>query len=50
MPSFSRSSSSLAALKLTFGPLRNGDAGGYFLEATLADGKTVNYSVELPTE
>jgi hypothetical protein len=37
-------------IKLTFAPLRNGDAGGYFVEATLADGKVVNYSVELPTE
>ena len=37
-------------IKLKFGPLRNGDAGGYFLEATLADGKVMTYSVELPTE
>ena len=26
----------------------DGDAGGYFLEATLADGKVMTYSVELP--
>ena len=37
-------------IKLKFGPLRNGDAGGYFLEATLADGSVLTYSTELPTE
>jgi hypothetical protein len=37
-------------ITLKFGPLRNGDAGGYFLEATLADGKVMTYSVELPAE
>ena len=37
-------------IKLKLGPLRNGDAGGYFLEATLADGKVMTYSVELPAE
>jgi len=37
-------------ITLKFGPLRSGDAGGYFLEATLADGKVMTYSVELPTE
>lgn len=37
-------------ITLKFGPLRNGDAGGIFLEATLADGKVMTYSTELPTE
>jgi Family of unknown function (DUF6152) len=37
-------------ITLTFGPLRNGDAGGIFLEATLADGEIMTYSTELPTE
>lgn len=37
-------------IKLTFAPLRNGDAGGYFFEATLADGTVLTYSVELPIE
>ena len=37
-------------IRLTFGPLRNGDAGGIFLEATLADGSVMTYSTELPTE
>jgi len=37
-------------ITLTFGPLRNGDLGGIFLQATLADGKIMTYSVELPTE
>jgi hypothetical protein len=37
-------------IKLKFGPLRTGEAGGYFLEATLADGTVMTYSVELPTE
>jgi hypothetical protein len=30
--------------------LRNGDAGGIFLEASLADGSVMTYSTELPTE
>jgi hypothetical protein len=38
------------AITLTFGPLRNGDLGGIFLAATLADGQVVTYSTELPTE
>ena len=29
---------------------RNGDAGGIFLEAALADGTVMTYSTELPTE
>jgi hypothetical protein len=37
-------------ITLTFGPLRNGDAGGILLRAVLADGKVMMYSVELPTE
>jgi hypothetical protein len=37
-------------ITLTFGPLRNGDAGGIFLAATLADGRVMTYSTELPTE
>lgn len=37
-------------ITLKFGPLRNGDAGGIFLEATLADGNIMTYSTELPTE
>jgi hypothetical protein len=37
-------------ITLTFGPLRNGDLGGIFLAATLADGKVVTYSTELPIE
>jgi hypothetical protein len=37
-------------IKLTLGPLRNGDPGGIFLRATLADGTVVTYSTELPTE
>jgi hypothetical protein len=37
-------------ITLKFGPLRNGDAGGIFLEATLADGSVMTYSTELPTE
>ena len=37
-------------VRLKFAPLRNGDAGGYFLEATLADGSVMTYSTELPTE
>jgi hypothetical protein len=37
-------------ITLKFGPLRNGDAGGIFLEATLPDGKVMTYSTELPTE
>jgi len=37
-------------ITLTFGPLRNGDPGGILLQATVADGKVMTYSVELPTE
>jgi hypothetical protein len=37
-------------IKLKFGPLRNGDPGGIFLEATLPDGKVMTYSTELPTD
>ena len=37
-------------ITLKFGPLRNGDPGGIFLEATLADGSVMTYSTELPTE
>ena len=37
-------------IKLNHGPLRNGEAGGYFLEVTLADGKVMTYSVELPSD
>jgi hypothetical protein len=37
-------------ITLRFGPLRNGDPGGIFMEATLADGTIMTYSVELPTE
>jgi hypothetical protein len=37
-------------ITLTFGPLRDGEPGGIFLEATLADGKVMTYSTELPTE
>lgn len=37
-------------IKLTFAPLRNGDAGGHFFEATLADGRVLTYSVQLPIE
>ena len=37
-------------ITLKLGPLRNGDAGGIFLEATLADGTVMTYSTELPTE
>jgi hypothetical protein len=37
-------------ITLKFGPLRNGDAGGIFVEATLADGKIMTYSTELPTD
>jgi hypothetical protein len=33
-------------ITLKFAPLRTGDAGGYFLQATLADGKVVAYSLE----
>ena len=31
---------------LKFAPLRNGEPGGYFLEATLADGKVMTYTLE----
>ena len=34
-------------ITLKFAPLRNGDAGGIFMQATLADGKVMTYSVEL---
>jgi len=37
-------------ITLRFGPLRNGDPGGILLQATLADGQVMTYSVELPTE
>ena len=37
-------------ITLTFGPLRDGDAGGIFLAATLADGTVMTYSTELPIE
>ncbi len=37
-------------ITLTFGPLRNGEPGGILLQATLADGRALTYSVELPTE
>jgi hypothetical protein len=37
-------------ITLKFGPLRSGDLGGIFLEATLADGTVMTYSTELPTE
>jgi len=37
-------------ITLKLGPLRNGDLGGIFLEATLADGTVMIYSTELPTE
>jgi len=37
-------------ITLRFGPLRNGDPGGIFMQATLADGTIMTYSVELPTE
>ena len=31
---------------MRFGPLRNGDPGGIYLQATLADGKVMTYSVD----
>ncbi len=34
-------------ITLKFAPLRNGGAGGIFMQATLADGKVMTYSVEL---
>ena len=37
-------------IKLTLGPLRNGDPGGIFLRATLTDGTVMTYSTELPTD
>lgn len=37
-------------ITLTFGPLRNGEPGGILMQATLADGTVLSYSVELPTE
>jgi hypothetical protein len=35
-------------ITLKLGPLRDGTAGGIFLEATLADGRVMTYSTELP--
>jgi hypothetical protein len=37
-------------ITLKFGPLRDGALGGIFVEATLADGRVMTYSTELPTE
>ncbi|HVY63936.1 MAG TPA: DUF6152 family protein [Gammaproteobacteria bacterium] len=37
-------------ITLKFAPLRNGDAGGIFMQATLADGKVITYSVDAQTE
>jgi hypothetical protein len=34
-------------ITLKFAPLRSGGLGGIFMQATLADGKVVTYSVEL---
>jgi hypothetical protein len=34
------------AITLRFGPLRNGDPGGIYLQATLADGTVMTYSIE----
>ena len=34
-------------ITLKFAPLRNGDAGGILMQATLADGEVMTYSVEL---
>jgi len=34
-------------ITLKFAPLRSGGAGGIFLQATLADGRVMTYSVEL---
>ena len=34
-------------ITLKFAPLRNGGRGGIFMQATLADGKVMTYSVEL---
>lgn len=33
-------------IKVRFGPLRNGDPGGIFLEATLADGQVMTYNFD----
>ena len=37
-------------ITLELGPLRNGDPGGIFMRATLADGRVMTFSTELPTE
>lgn len=37
-------------ITLKLAPLRNGDPGGIFMQATLADGQVMTYSVELPTD
>lgn len=37
-------------ITLKFGPLRSGEPGGIFMQATLADGAVMTYSVELPTD
>jgi hypothetical protein len=37
-------------ITLKLGPLRTGDAGGIFMEATLADGTVMTYSTELQAE
>jgi hypothetical protein len=37
-------------ITLKLAPLRNGDPGGIFMQATLADGKIMTYSTELPTD
>jgi hypothetical protein len=35
-------------IQVRFGPLRNGDAGGIYLSATLADGQVMTYSLDGP--
>jgi hypothetical protein len=37
-------------ITLTFGPLHDGNAGGILMQATLADGTVMTYSIELPQE
>lgn len=37
-------------IRLKFAPLRNGEAGGIFMQADLADGRVITYSVELSTQ
>jgi hypothetical protein len=37
-------------ITLELGPLRNGEAGGIFMETMLPDGKVMTYSTELPAE